>query len=104
MAPVHPDDYERVATGLLGVLRDGGTYHDRYRVFTATGEHALVEQPGHADASTSSGAITGIIGSLEDVTELVAAQEQNTPAGRDRRDGQRPGRASPTATPAGSST
>jgi diguanylate cyclase (GGDEF)-like protein/PAS domain S-box-containing protein len=77
MAPVHPDDQKRVGRGLLGVLRDGSTYHDRYRVFAADGTLRWLSNRA-TPTLDDSGAITGIIGSLEDVTELVAAQEQNT--------------------------
>ncbi len=77
MAPVHPDDLERVGQGLLGVMRHGRTFHDRYRVFTSTGEQRWLSNRA-TPTRDDSGAITGIIGSLEEVTELVAAQEQNT--------------------------
>jgi diguanylate cyclase (GGDEF)-like protein/PAS domain S-box-containing protein len=77
MAPVHPDDFERVARGLLGVLRDGKTYQDRYRVYTSTGELRWLSNRATATLDDQ-GTITGIIGSLENVTELVATQEQNT--------------------------
>jgi diguanylate cyclase (GGDEF)-like protein/PAS domain S-box-containing protein len=77
MDPVHPDDQERVGRGLLGVLRGGKPFHDRYRVFTAQGEQRWLSNRATPTVDDS-GAITGIIGSLEDVTELVVAQEQNT--------------------------
>jgi diguanylate cyclase (GGDEF)-like protein/PAS domain S-box-containing protein len=76
MAPVHPDDYERVAEGLLGVLRDGGIYHDQYRIYDGDGNVRWIRNQGAATLDEH-GHVTGIIGSLEDVTELFVAQEQN---------------------------
>jgi diguanylate cyclase (GGDEF)-like protein/PAS domain S-box-containing protein len=77
MAPVHPDDYERVADGLLSVLTNGGVYRDQYRIVDSLGFVRWIRNQGAATADEN-GAITGIIGSVEDVTELVVAQDQNS--------------------------
>jgi diguanylate cyclase (GGDEF)-like protein/PAS domain S-box-containing protein len=77
MAPVHPDDYDRVAKGLLSLLTDGGVYRDQYRITDSMGFVRWIRNQGAATADES-GTITGIIGSVEDVTELVVAQDQNS--------------------------
>jgi diguanylate cyclase (GGDEF)-like protein/PAS domain S-box-containing protein len=77
MAPVHPDDYDRVAKGLLSLLTDGGVYRDQYRIIDSLGFVRWIRNQGAATVDES-GAITGIIGSVEDVTELVVAQDQNS--------------------------
>jgi diguanylate cyclase (GGDEF)-like protein/PAS domain S-box-containing protein len=77
MAPVHPDDYDRVAKGLLSVLTDGGVYRDQYRIVDTLGFVRWIRNQGAA-TTDDSGTITGIIGAVEDVTELVVAQDQNS--------------------------
>jgi diguanylate cyclase (GGDEF)-like protein/PAS domain S-box-containing protein len=77
MAPVHPDDYDRVAKGLLDALTSGGVYRDQYRIIDSNGFVRWIRNQGAA-TTDESGTITGIIGSVEDVTELVVAQEQNS--------------------------
>ncbi len=77
MAPVHPDDYRRVARGLLGVLRRGEVYDSQYRIADQEG-HVHWLRNKAAATRDEHGNIIGIIGSVEDVTDLVAAQEQNT--------------------------
>ncbi len=47
-----------------------------YRVFTATGAQRWLSNRA-TPTLDDNGAVTGIIGSLEDVTELIATQEQN---------------------------
>jgi diguanylate cyclase (GGDEF)-like protein/PAS domain S-box-containing protein len=76
MAAVHPDDSERVARGLLAVLHHGGFYHDQYRVVGDDGTVRWLSNRGTATLDES-GAVTGLIGSIEDVTALLVAQEQN---------------------------
>ncbi len=76
LAPVHPDDFDRVARGLLAVLRHGGSFHDQYRVIS---DDDTVRWWSNRTTATvdESGTVTGLIGSVEDVTALLAAQEQN---------------------------
>jgi diguanylate cyclase (GGDEF)-like protein/PAS domain S-box-containing protein len=76
LATVHPDDFDRVARGLLAVLRNGGAFHDQYRV---VGEDGTVRWWSNRTTATldENGAVNGLIGSVEDVTALLAVQEQN---------------------------
>jgi diguanylate cyclase (GGDEF)-like protein/PAS domain S-box-containing protein len=76
LAPVHPDDLDRVAEGLGRVLTDGGTFHDQYRIIAPDGSLKWLNNRGAATLDDE-GRVTGIIGSIEEVTALVAAQEQN---------------------------
>ena len=77
MDPVHPDDMARVVEGLGRVLTKGETYHGQYRIVTPEGTLRWLSNRG-APTRDEEGRITGIIGSIEDVTALVAAQEQNS--------------------------
>ena len=76
MSPVHPDDAGRVARGLASLLHDELAFSDQYRVI---GDDGTVRWVSHRARTTldESGNRTGIIGSIEDVTALIAAQEQN---------------------------
>ena len=76
LGPVHPDDFDRVARGLLAVLRRGGAFHDQYRVIS---DDDTVRWWSNRTTATvdKHGAVTGLIGSVEDVTVLLAAREQN---------------------------
>jgi len=76
MEAVHPDDQERVARGLGKVLRHGGFFHDQYRVIGSDGIARWWSNRGTATVDDN-GAVTGLIGSVEDVTGLLAVQEQN---------------------------
>jgi diguanylate cyclase (GGDEF)-like protein/PAS domain S-box-containing protein len=77
MDPVHPDDYERVITGLFSVFSEGGIYRDQYRIVHPNGEVRWIRNQG-GPTLDEQGNVTGIIGSIEDVTELVQAQQQST--------------------------
>ncbi len=74
---VHPDDRDRVAKGLRSVLRDGAMYRDQYRIHDQEGVVRWVNNQS-APTRDEHGHITGLIGSVEEVTELVAVQEQST--------------------------
>ena len=64
--------------GPARLLDEGGVYRDQYRIIDSLRVRALDPQPGRGRPLDDNGAITGIIGSVEDVTELVVAQEQNS--------------------------
>ncbi|MGZ4715252.1 MAG: PAS domain S-box protein [Acidimicrobiales bacterium] len=76
MAPVHPEDAARVARGLVSLLHGAQSYSDQYRII---GDDGVVRWVSHRARATldENGCSTGLIGSIEDVTALVAAQEQN---------------------------
>jgi len=76
MAPVHPEDARRVARGLSSLLDGAQSWSDQYRVL---GDDHAVRWVSHRARATvdEHGRTTGIIGSIEDVTALISAQEQN---------------------------
>ena len=76
LAPLHAHDLDRVAAGLGRVLTRGIPYHDQYRINGGDGSVRWLSNRGAATRDDN-GNITGIIGSIEDVTTLLAAQEQN---------------------------
>ena len=78
MAPVHPDDYDRVGEGPARRCSrrrrlPGPVPHHRLARL-----RALDPQPGRGHHRRAAARSPGIIGSVEDVTELVVAQEQNS--------------------------
>ena len=77
MAPVHPEDARRVGKALASMLGEARSFHDQYRII---GDDGTVRWVSHRATATvdEDGSTNGIIGSIEDVTALVAAQEQNT--------------------------
>jgi diguanylate cyclase (GGDEF)-like protein/PAS domain S-box-containing protein len=76
MAPVHPEDIERVSRGLVSLLREAQSYSDQYRVIGDDGSVRWVSHRARATVDEH-GRTTGLIGSIQDVTALLAAQEQN---------------------------
>ena len=72
MAPVHPEDARRVAKGLASMLFEARSFHDQYRII---GDDGTVRWVSHRATATvdEEGRTTGIIGSIEDVTALLAA-------------------------------
>jgi diguanylate cyclase (GGDEF)-like protein/PAS domain S-box-containing protein len=76
MEPVHAEDVGRVARGLAALLDGAQGYSDQYRM---VGDDGTIRWVSHRARPTldEAGNVTGIIGSIEDVTALIAAQEQN---------------------------
>jgi PAS domain S-box-containing protein len=66
---IHPEDRERVVSGVHGVLEHGGTsWSDQYRYRRADGTYANVMDRGHI-ARDNVGAAIRMIGAMTDVTE-----------------------------------
>jgi diguanylate cyclase (GGDEF)-like protein/PAS domain S-box-containing protein len=72
---VHPDDRDHLLEASLRLARDGGAYHEQFRVLRPDGGTRWVSSravwlPG------PDGRPVGYVGSLEDVTERLTAQEE----------------------------
>ena len=66
---IHPEDRDRVVSGIHGVLDHGGTsWSDSYRYRRADGTYANVMDRGHV-ARDSTGTAVRMIGAMTDVTE-----------------------------------
>jgi len=77
VAQVHPDDHDRVVQGVERAFATGQPYHDKYRVMDVDGGVRWLSNRGKPTYDEA-GRLTGMIGSVEDITDLLAAQEQNT--------------------------
>jgi PAS domain S-box-containing protein len=74
-AIVHPDDVDRVLTGLRNVIASGGLFwSDEYRLQRADGSYARVVGRGlvHRDED---GRARGVVGAVQDVTERRHSEE-----------------------------
>jgi diguanylate cyclase (GGDEF)-like protein/PAS domain S-box-containing protein len=76
-AQVHPDDHDRVLAGVGRAFSTGQPYHDEYRIVDADGNVRWLSNRGKPTYDEA-GRLTGMIGSVEDITDLLATQEQNT--------------------------
>ncbi len=77
MRRVHPDDVDRVREEMYSLLPHNKPYHGQYRLIRANGDLAWVVSRAAAVVDPDSGEITGYVGSLEDITPLVTAQEES---------------------------
>ncbi len=73
---VHPDDQERVTATFGRSLRDGVTYQAQYRIVTEQGEVKWVRAYSSQLIDNESGVMRARVGSIEDITPLVTAEEQ----------------------------
>lgn len=72
---IHPDDRERVITGIHAVVDNGGNHwHDRYRFRRANGTYAWVFDRGYGIHDTEGKPIR-MVGSMQDITAEVEAKE-----------------------------
>ena len=72
---IHPDDRERVVTGIQVVLRGTGeTWSDEYRFRCADGEYATVVDRGYIVRGADGKAVR-VVGSMMDVTERRRSEE-----------------------------
>ncbi|QEG31319.1 Autoinducer 2 sensor kinase/phosphatase LuxQ [Gemmata obscuriglobus] len=72
---IHPDDRERVVTGVHAVIdRGGASWSDEYRFRKADGGYATVLDRGHA--IHEGGKTVRLVGAMQDVTERRRAEEQ----------------------------
>jgi len=76
MRRVHPDDLERVRQEIYATLARKEAYHGQYRLIRANGDITWVASRAACVLDPESGEITGYVGSLEDITPLVVAQEE----------------------------
>ena len=73
---IHPDDKERVVTGIHGVLDHGGTgWSDQYRYRRHDGSYATVINRGYI-ARDQNGNAVRMIGAVTDVTERTRSEEE----------------------------
>ena len=71
---IHPEDRDRVLTGLYGVLDHGGmSWSDQYRYRRGDGRYATVMDRGYIARDASGGAIR-MIGAMTDVTERTRSE------------------------------
>lgn len=72
---IHPEDRERVVSGLHAVIDHGGmNWCDEYRFRKADGTYAFVLDRGHA--MHEGGKIVRLVGAMQDVTERRRAEER----------------------------
>jgi len=73
---VHPDDRERVVAARNRQIAERGGFAQRVRIVTPAGDTRWVSVHATSAVDPASGELTGFIGSMEDVTPLVSAQEE----------------------------
>ncbi|HEY0741029.1 MAG TPA: PAS domain-containing protein [Chryseosolibacter sp.] len=72
---IHPDDKDRVLTGIHAVVDNGGQHwHDRYRFRRANGTYAWVFDRGYG-IHDANGKPIRMVGSIQDITLEVEAKE-----------------------------
>ncbi len=75
---VHPDDAAEVVRRFSRSLAGSGAYRAQHRIVTARGDVCWVNANGTPIVDDDTGQVTGFIGSLEDVTPLIHAQDETT--------------------------
>jgi diguanylate cyclase (GGDEF)-like protein/PAS domain S-box-containing protein len=73
---VHPDDLSRIQTARDRQILERGTFAQQVRIVTDSGDVRWVSVHATAATDVATGELTGVIGSMEDVTPLVSAQEE----------------------------
>jgi diguanylate cyclase (GGDEF)-like protein/PAS domain S-box-containing protein len=73
---VHPDDLARIEAARDRQVAERGTFAQQVRIITATGDVRWVSVHATAATDATTGELTGFIGSMEDITPLVSAQEE----------------------------
>ncbi len=73
---VHPDDLEAFRAELRRAFADHSPFHARYRLRSATGEERWVSSRGAAVFAPDGTTVEAFVGSIEDITPLVTAQEE----------------------------
>ncbi|VTR92859.1 multi-sensor hybrid histidine kinase : Multi-sensor hybrid histidine kinase OS=Nitrosospira multiformis (strain ATCC 25196 / NCIMB 11849) GN=Nmul_A2207 PE=4 SV=1: Response_reg: PAS_9: PAS: PAS_3: PAS_3: PAS_3: PAS_4: PAS_9: GAF: HisKA: HATPase_c: Response_reg [Gemmata massiliana] len=72
---IHPEDRDRVVTGIHAVIDHGGAnWSDEYRFRRADGTHAAVLDRGHA--IHEDGKTVRLVGAMQDITERRRAEER----------------------------
>ncbi len=75
---IHPEDRDRLLSDLTTAFREQRPYNVRYRIQTRDGSTRWLSGHGARIYDPETGEPTAIVGSIEDVTPLMAAQEQTT--------------------------
>lgn len=75
-ARIHPDDHDRVVTGIHAVIDgDGESWEDRYRFLRGTGGYARVHDRGYV-VRDDDGRPLRMVGGMSDETDRVEAERQ----------------------------
>jgi diguanylate cyclase (GGDEF)-like protein/PAS domain S-box-containing protein len=72
---IHPEDREHVVAASRRLAEEGGQYHEQYRIVRPDGSVRWVSSRSAAVPGPD-GRVAAYVGSLEDVTTLIEAQEQ----------------------------
>ena len=75
LAFVHPDDRARVQAAEQAAIRDGSRYDVDFRIVRPDGTVRIVREQGEVFRDPS-GTPLRLVGTIEDITELVAANEE----------------------------
>jgi diguanylate cyclase (GGDEF)-like protein/PAS domain S-box-containing protein len=75
---VHPDDLDRVIAGFDRAMSERRTYRDQYRIITPSGAVKWVRVHATQLYDPDGGEMTARVGSIEDITPLIAATEETT--------------------------
>jgi diguanylate cyclase (GGDEF)-like protein/PAS domain S-box-containing protein len=76
LALIHPDDVDRIASARERQIRRRGSFRQQLRIVTRRGETLWVSVHATSAIDPETGEHTGFIGSMEDITPLVDAQEE----------------------------
>ncbi|MFU8764041.1 MAG: PAS domain-containing protein, partial [Haliea sp.] len=72
---IHPEDVDGVSSGINAAVQAGRSFALEYRIVHASGELRHVFETGRAEPGDS-GTVDSLAGTLIDITDRVAAQEQ----------------------------
>jgi diguanylate cyclase (GGDEF)-like protein/PAS domain S-box-containing protein len=72
---IHPDDRDRVLAATFRLAEEGGPYHEQFRVVRPDGTVRWVSSRS-ARVSGPDGTTDAFVGSIEDITALLEAQEE----------------------------
>ena len=71
---IHPDDREKLIRRDQEARRNGSDYEVQYRITLSSGERRFVET--RCQVTTSDGVVTGLAGTVQDITERKRAEER----------------------------
>jgi diguanylate cyclase (GGDEF)-like protein/PAS domain S-box-containing protein len=75
---VHPDDRDEVVAARDRLIEDGGIFAQQMRMVKPSGDVRWVSVHASVANDADTGELTGFIGSMEDITPLVEAEEEKT--------------------------
>jgi diguanylate cyclase (GGDEF)-like protein/PAS domain S-box-containing protein len=73
---IHPADIDRIRTAREQQARVAGDFREQFRIVTAGGEERWISVHASSAIDEATGDLIGFIGSMEDITPLVTAQEE----------------------------